>query len=129
MHAHPRSHRRSTRHNPRLGINFLSRIRHKKCDRALRTETTFNDTHDFGIGRGLDNLQRLLSLGVDINRRLLELERQSRRPAPAAQTFEQLVLPTGDSGRRAPGLRFGDPRVVALFNALSQFRWVLPGLQ
>lgn len=100
-----------------------------KCDRALRTETTFNDTHDFGIGRGLDNLQRLLSLGIEINRRLLELERQSRHPAPAAQTFEQLVLPTGEPGRRAPGLRFGDPRVVALFSALSHFRWVFAGFR
>ncbi len=100
-----------------------------KCDRALRTETTFNDTYDFDLGRKLDNLDALRQIGLDINRRLLELERQSQRSAPAASTFDALVLPTGEPGRRAPGLRFGDPRVVALFGALSQFRWVVDGFR
>lgn len=98
-----------------------------KLNRALRTETTFNDTYDFRIGRKLENLPRLIELGRDINRRLLEMERHSCRPAPAASLFEALVMPTGEPGRRAPGLRFGDPRVVALFGALSQFRCVFGG--
>jgi len=98
-----------------------------KLNRALRTETTFNDTYDFGIGRKLENLPRLIELGRDINRRLLAMERQSCRPAPAASVFEDLVMPTGEPGRRAPGLRFGDPRVVALFGALSQFRSIFGG--
>ena len=98
-----------------------------KLNRALRTETTFNDTYDFRIGRKLENLPRLIELGRDINRRLLAMERQSCRPAPAASHFEALVMPTGEPGRRAPGLRFGDPRVVALFGALSQFRSVFGG--
>ena len=63
----------------------------------------------------------------DINRRLLEMERQSCRPAPTVSLFEALVMPTGEPGHRAPGLRFGDPRVVALFGALSQFRPVFGG--
>jgi len=37
-----------------------------------------------------------------------------KAPAPAASVFEAMVLPIGK-----PGLRFGDPRVVALFGALS----------
>jgi hypothetical protein len=55
------------------------------------------------------------------------MERQSCRTAPAASLFEALVMPTGEPGRRAPGLRFGDPRVVALFGALSQFRSIFGG--
>src|SRR5260370_5338364 len=55
------------------------------------------------------------------------MEGQSCRPAPAASLFEALVMPTGEPGRRAPGLRFGDPRVVALFGALSQFRSIFAG--
>jgi len=98
-----------------------------KCDRALRTETTFNDTYDFGIGRKLENLPKLIALGKEINHRLLEMERQSHRASPAASLFESMVMPTGDRGRRAPGLRFGDPRVVALLGALSQFRFVFGG--
>jgi hypothetical protein len=98
-----------------------------KLDRALRTETTFNDTDDLKIGLSLENLPHLIELGGDINRRLLELERTSCRPAPAASIFETLVMPSGESGCRAPGLRFGDPRVVALCGALSQFRVVFGG--
>jgi hypothetical protein len=60
-------------------------------------------------------------LGRDINRRLLEMERHSCRPAPAASLFGALIVPTGEPGWRAPGLRF------ALFGALSQFRYVLGG--
>ena len=32
-----------------------------KLGRALRTETTFNDTRDFGIGKKLENLPRLIA--------------------------------------------------------------------
>jgi hypothetical protein len=36
-------------------------------------------------------------------------------------------MPTGEFGRRAPGLRFGDPRTVALFGALAELRWIFGG--
>src|SRR5215470_9381907 len=106
---------------------FLCRIRHKKDDRGLRTETTFNDTYDFRIGRSLKNLPQLVQLCRDINQRLLLMERESQHCTPAASVFEQLVMPTGEPGRRAPGLRFGDPRTVALFGALSQFQSIFGG--
>lgn len=51
------------------------------------------------------------------------LERTAQRCTPAAATIEALVRPTGPPDARAPGLRFGDPRVVALFGALADFRW------
>jgi hypothetical protein len=100
-----------------------------KCDRALRTETTFNDTYDFGIGRSLKNLGDLVAKGKDINRRLLTMERAAQHCTPAATVFQNLVLPTGDPDHRAPGLRFGDPRVVGIFGALSQFNWVMHGFR
>lgn len=113
-------------------VNPSIQIRHRstnvkqyfKCDRALRTETTINNTYDLGINKSLCNLPALRQVGRDINRRLLILERQSQQCTPAASTFENLVMPTGDPGRRAPGFRFGDPRTVALFGALSDMRWV-----
>jgi hypothetical protein len=97
--------------------------RYWKLDRALRTETVINDAHDFGIGRRLANLAALVAIGRGINGRLLALERDAQRCVPAAATFEALVAPSGPPERRAPGLRFGDPRVVALFGALVDFRW------
>jgi hypothetical protein len=100
-----------------------------KCDRALRTETTINDAGDFRVGKLLRNLDALRQIGRDINLRLLDLERQTQQCTPAATTFEGLVLPTGEPGHRAPGLRFGDPRVVALFGALCDFRWIRAGIR
>jgi hypothetical protein len=42
--------------------------------RALRTETTINNTYDFQVGRLLKNLPRLRQIGFGANRRVLELE-------------------------------------------------------
>jgi hypothetical protein len=92
-----------------------------KLERALRTETTFNDTYDFSIGRNLWNLPRLRTIGRHVNHRLLTLERVAQNCAIASQTVERIVLPTVDEGQRAPALRWGDPRTTALLSALCGF--------
>jgi hypothetical protein len=93
-----------------------------KLGRALRTETTFNDTYDFAIGRSLGNLPRLRTLGRHINHRLLTLERTAHNCALASRTVEHVVMPTlSADGQRAPALRWGDPRSMALLSALCGF--------
>jgi hypothetical protein len=92
-----------------------------KCNRALRTETTFNDTYDFQIGRLLGNLPRLRTLGRHINHRLLSLERVAHNCAIASHTVERIVLPTVDDDQRAPALRWGDPRTMAVLSAICSF--------
>jgi hypothetical protein len=93
-----------------------------KEGRALRTETTFNDTRDFGIGRGLSNFSHLRMLGLRINRRLLELERTAHDCGLSRARLTALTAPgrTPD-GQPAPALKFGDPRVTALLAALCLF--------
>jgi hypothetical protein len=76
-----------------------------KCNRALRTETTFNGTYDFEIGRSLGNLPRLRTLGRHVNHRLLSLERVAHNCAIASRTVERIVRPTVDDDQRAPALR------------------------
>ncbi len=98
-----------------------------KLGRALRTETTFNDTYDFDVGRSITNLPHLKTIGRNINHRLLTLERTAQHCAVASQTVEHVVLPTKDEGQRAPALRWGDPRVMALFSALSGFAFCPEG--
>ena len=49
-------------------------------DRALRTETTINDTRDFEIGKRLTNLPALREIGFPANRRLLRVQRLEPRP-------------------------------------------------
>jgi hypothetical protein len=101
-----------------------------KEGRALRTETTVNDTRDFGIGRLLtaENWDALLRVGHDINERLLDAQLQACACAPDAAALERVVLPSTHDGQPAPGLRFGDPRVMALLASLCAFSHLLDGL-
>jgi hypothetical protein len=90
-----------------------------KEGRALRTETTINDTRDFGLSKRLTNLPALRQIGFTANRRLLDVQRISHDPIRGAQAFTDLTAPiVTDVGTRIPGLRFGDTRVHALLQAL-----------
>jgi hypothetical protein len=52
-----------------------SRVKQYHKGEALRTETTINDTRDFGIGQRIENLGELRKIGFAANRRLLDVER------------------------------------------------------
>jgi hypothetical protein len=112
------------------GVAPSIHIEYKRChikqyfkeERALRTETTFNDTYDFGVGRGLRNFGYLRTLGQHINSRLLELEHTAHDCGLAAAQLADLVLPSQTpQGQPAPALKFGQPRVTALLGALCLF--------
>ena len=47
---------------------------------------------------------------------------------PDPQALQAVVMPSIHDGLRAPGLRFGDPRVVALLGAVCAFDTVFNGL-
>lgn len=101
-----------------------------KEHRALRTETVVGDTRDFGIGRRVtaDNWNALRAVGDDANQRLCDAQAADAQPAPDVATFTQVTQPsTGVDGLPAPGLRFGDPRVVAVLAALVSFTHLLAG--
>jgi hypothetical protein len=94
-----------------------------KEGRALRTETTINDTYDFAIGRRLTNLPALREIGFSANRRLLDVQRLSHDPADGTTTLTALTDPViTDTGQRVAGMRFTDPRVQALLSTLCLFR-------
>ena len=101
-----------------------------KDGRALRTETTVNDPYDFGVNRTLsaDTWKRLLALGHDINTRLMTTQLQACRCAPDPAALEAVVLPSTHDGLPAPGLRFGDPRVMALLACLCHWGHLFNGL-
>ncbi|MBP6735225.1 MAG: hypothetical protein KAX51_12225 [Chromatiaceae bacterium] len=92
-----------------------------KEGRALRTETTINHTHDFGIGRSLNNLLALRAIGFAANRRLLDVESVAQDCFLAEEVFDQVSQPQVVGGQRAPGLHVDDPRVLALFTARCLF--------
>lgn len=92
--------------------------------RALRTETVISDTRDFGIGRRVnaDNWHALRAVGHAANRRLCDAEASDASPAPDVVTFEEVTLASDDAdGLHAPGLRFGDRRVMALLAVIVGF--------
>jgi len=91
-----------------------------KEQRALRTETTINNSRDLGVGKDISNLPFLQQLGRQINRRLLDAQHISYDCVLSAQSLERIVQPTvTDDGQRAPAFRLGQPRVMAVLNALT----------
>jgi hypothetical protein len=99
-----------------------------KENRALRTETTINNPLDFDVRKDLSNWTYLRELGVKINQRLLETEQVSQDCLLSAESFARVSEPTTtETGQRAPGLRFGQPRVMAVLAALSRFAPALNG--
>lgn len=109
---------------PSLWIDYKSSMikQYFKEGRALRTETTINNTRDFGIGRRLENLPALREVGFSANRRLLHVQQIQHDPTIGHEEFEALTRPTEVGGQRASGLRFGDPVVLAVLTALLMFR-------
>jgi hypothetical protein len=82
-----------------------------KEGRALRTETTINDTRDFGIGRLLtdENWNKLINIGHDINQRLLDHQLDACACAPDATLLERVVRPSTHDGLPAPDSGSGNP--------------------
>jgi len=120
------------------GVHPSLHIQYKNFDlkpyfkegRGLRTQGTFRNPKDFEVNQGLANLPYLQHLGRHINRRLLEVERVSHTCGLSGDSIPRVVQPTvTEEGQRAPGLKFGDPRVMALWVALSLFTHLIQGFR
>lgn len=92
-----------------------------KEQHALRTETTINNPEDFYVRKAVDHLPFLRELGQGVNRKLLEAERVSHHCVLTQDALDRLQRPTTETGQRVSALRFGDPRVMALCQALTGF--------
>src|SRR6202045_1789650 len=114
---------------PSLHVDYKnSRIKqYHKEGRALRTETTINNTRDFGIGKLLKNLPELRQVGFQANRRLLDVQTVSHDCSIGEDAFEKGVRPIEVAGQRASALRFVDARVQALLSGLVLFSFQLRG--
>ena len=118
--------------HPSLHINYknFDLKQYFKEGRGCRTEGTFRNPNDFGVNKGLSNLPYLPKIGREINRRLLEVERVSHNSGLSGDCIQRVVQPTvtGD-GEKAPALKFGQPRVMALFLALTLFQHLIDGFR
>jgi len=119
---HPDHHRR--RHTkPARQLQEQPNQAVPKLDRALRTETSINDTRDFGFGKRLHNLPALADIGFQANRRLPHAQRLSHDPVNGAGALASITSPVvTTTGTRVPRLRFGDLRAHPLLAALLAFK-------
>jgi len=121
------------RNNQGVTINAFwrhSRLKqYLKDGRALRIETVVNSPDDLGCQRRLHNLNKLQARARAINARLLETEKVGQGCVFDSPAFARISQPTlTEDGRRAPGLRFGDPRVMALAGALASTLCAVTGI-
>jgi hypothetical protein len=100
-----------------------------KEERALRTETTINDPTDFQSRKALETLPQLRATGARINEQVLTVERVSHACSLSQDALAQLQTPRQQDGQRMPALRFGDPRVQALLQALCRFAHLPAGFR
>ena len=110
---------------PSLHVDYKnSKIKqYHKLGKALRTETTINETRDFGVAKGLSHLPELKEIGFTASRRLLDVQRISHDPAAGAAALTALSHPViTTAGTRTAGMPFTSPRVQALLAALCAFR-------
>lgn len=114
---------------PSIHVDYKSaRIKqYYKEGRALRVETTINNTRAFNIGKRLHNLPALRELGFRANRRLLEVQKVSHDCAVGEDVWNEVVRPITVAEQRASALRFDDPRVQALFSVLVLFLFQTDG--
>lgn len=118
--------------HPSLHINYknFDLKQYFKEGRGCRTEGTFRNPHDFGINKGLIHLPYLQKIGRQIHRRLLEVERVSHNSGLSGDSIQRVVQPTvTEDGKKSPGLKFGHPRVMALFLALTLFHHLIDGFR
>jgi hypothetical protein len=116
---------------PSLHVDYKhSKIKqYHKEGRALRTETTINDTRDFDIGKRLCNLPALAAVGYQANRRLLDVERLTADPTLGDAAFRTVADPITVGTQRASALPFDSARTQALLTALVTFRLLPHGFR
>jgi hypothetical protein len=114
---------------PSLHVDYKgTRIKqYYKEGRALRTETTINNTRDFYIGKSLRNLPTLRRIGFEANRRLLQVQQISHDGILAEEVFQKINRPIQVESQRASALRFADPQVQALWSVLLLFQFLPAG--
>jgi len=90
--------------------------------RVLRNEATSYNTLDLGVGKSIRNLPQLRRVMSGINDRYLAIQQDVLETYVDRGQLARLRQPTiSASGRRTPGLKLDDPRLLAVMQALTCF--------
>jgi hypothetical protein len=88
----------------------------------LRTETTSDHTPDLGVNKGVEHLPELRETMATANDRYLDVPQDILETFVDRGQIERSRQPTvSPSGRRTPGLKLDDPRLLAVLQALTCF--------
>jgi hypothetical protein len=88
----------------------------------LRTEETCYDTKELGINKGVENLPALRAAMHQVNERYQEIQQDVMETFLDRGQLHALRQPTvTKSGRRIPGIKPDDPRLLAVMRALTRF--------
>jgi hypothetical protein len=89
---------------------------------VLRTETTSYHTPDLGVNKGVEHLPQLRETMAAANDRYLDVQQDVLETFVDRGQLNQLRQQTvSPSGRRTPGLKLDDPRLLAVLQALTCF--------
>jgi hypothetical protein len=91
----------------------------------LRTEITSYHTPDLGVNKSVEHLEKLRDKMSGSNERYLEVQQDILETYIDRGQMERLRQPTVTaSGRRTPGLKLDDPRLLAVLQALTCFAYL-----
>ena len=95
---------------------------------ALRTESSCFQLNDLSIGKNIDNLPNARKVMDTANQRCLQVEQDILATFVDRGQLQKLRQPsTSDTGRRIPGIRVDDPRLLAVLNAILCFAYFAAG--
>jgi hypothetical protein len=110
----------------RAGFQSTSLKQYVKDHTLLRTETTCHQLTDLSIPKDIKNLPKLREVLGTSNERLLEAQQDILASYVDRGQLAQLRQPTvSATGRRTPGLRLDDARLLALLGVLTHFVYLI----
>jgi hypothetical protein len=92
---------------------------YNKGGRVLRTELCVNDPGDFGVKKSLVHLGHLQTIAHHAMTRFSKAQAVAQSTALNRSTFERIILPSQEGGKRVAGFRFGAPGSMRILEALG----------
>src|SRR5207245_1838411 len=110
----------------RTGFQNTSLKQYVKSQVLLRTETTCHQLKDLSLPKSVSNLPKVRAVLDRSNQRYLNAQQDILASYIDRGQLEQLRQPSvSASGRRTPGLRLDDPRLLAVLQALTCFAYLV----
>jgi hypothetical protein len=110
----------------RTGFQATALKQYVKARVLLRTETSCHQLRDLAVPKDIQNLPKLRRVLGASNERYLGAQQDVLASPIDRGQLERLRQPTvSAAGRRTPGLRLDDPRLLAVLHALTCFAYLV----